>query len=123
MASNLVNVNLCYIEIELCIAQLGTQVRRLGTQVHGNILAVSISGAALPYSAVWRPPKVIVIQKEISFYCGNAGNDILTFAHIPLYDKHVHLHEIDKGSFYLFIVLLSSTSNHSEKLKCFKCSS
>ena len=39
-----------YIEIELCIAQLGTQVRRLGTQVHGNILAVSISGAALPYS-------------------------------------------------------------------------
>ena len=47
------NVNLCYIEIELCIAQLGTQVRRLGTQVRGNILAVSISGAALPYSAVW----------------------------------------------------------------------
>ena len=46
MASNLVNVNLCYIDIELCIAQLGTQVR-------GNILAVSISGAALPYSAVW----------------------------------------------------------------------
>ena len=42
-----------YIEIELCIAQLGTQVRRLGTQVRGNILAVSISGAALPYSAVW----------------------------------------------------------------------
>ena len=53
MASNLVNVNLCYIDIELCIAQLGTQVRRLGTQVRGNILAVSISGAALPYSAVW----------------------------------------------------------------------
>ena len=52
MASNLMNVNL-YIEIELCIAQLGTQVRRLGTQVRGNILAVSISGAALPYSAVW----------------------------------------------------------------------
>ena len=46
MASNLVNVNLCYIKIELCIAQLGTQVR-------GNILAVSILGAALPYSAVW----------------------------------------------------------------------
>ena len=46
MANNLVNVNLCYIEIELCIAQLRTQVR-------GNILAVSISGAALPYSAVW----------------------------------------------------------------------
>ena len=46
MASNLVNVNLCYIEIELCIAQLRTQVR-------GNILAVSISGAALPNSAVW----------------------------------------------------------------------
>ena len=42
-----------YIEIELCIAQLGTQVRRLETQVRGNILAVSISGAALPYSAVW----------------------------------------------------------------------
>ena len=54
MASNLMNVNL-YIEIELCIAQLGTQVRRLGTQVRGNILAVSISGAALPYSAVWPP--------------------------------------------------------------------
>ena len=53
MASNLVNVNLCYIEIELCIAQLRTQVRRLVTQVRGNILAVSISGAALPYSAVW----------------------------------------------------------------------
>ena len=53
MASNLVNVNLCHIEIELCIAQLGTQVRRLGTQVCGNILVVSISGAALPYSAVW----------------------------------------------------------------------
>ena len=53
MASNLVNVNLCYIEIELCIAQLGTQVRRLGTQMRGNILVVSISGAALPYSAVW----------------------------------------------------------------------
>ena len=52
MASHLMNVNL-YIEIELCIAQLGTQVHRLGTQVHGNILAVSISGAALPYSAVW----------------------------------------------------------------------
>ena len=52
MASNLMNVNL-YIEIELCIAQLGTQVRRLGTQVRENILAVSISGAALPYSAVW----------------------------------------------------------------------
>ena len=30
---------------------------------------------------------------------------------------------MDKGSFYLFIVLLSTTSNHSEKLKCFKCSS
>ena len=53
MASNLVNVNRCYIDIELCIAQLGTQVRRLGTQVRGNILAVSILGAALPYSAVW----------------------------------------------------------------------
>ena len=53
MASNLVNVNLCHIEIELCIAQLRTQVRRLGTQVRGNILAVSISGAVLPYSAVW----------------------------------------------------------------------
>ena len=52
MASNLMNVNL-YIEIELCIVQLGTQVRRSGTQVRGNILAVSISGAALPYSAVW----------------------------------------------------------------------
>ena len=52
MASNLMNVNL-YIEIERCIAQLGTQVRRLGTQVRGNILGVSISGAALSYSAVW----------------------------------------------------------------------
>ena len=29
-----------------------------------------------------RPPKVIVIQKEIFFYYGNAGNDILTSAHI-----------------------------------------
>ena len=28
-------------------------MRRLGTQVLGNILAVSISGAALLYSAVW----------------------------------------------------------------------
>ena len=52
MASNMVNVNL-YIKIELCIAQLGTQVCRLGTQVRGNILAVSILGVALPYSAVW----------------------------------------------------------------------
>ena len=52
MASNLVNVNL-YIETELCIAQLRTWVRRLETQVRGNILAVSISGAAFPYSAVW----------------------------------------------------------------------
>ena len=45
MASNLVNVSLCYIEIELCIAQRRTQVRRLGTQVRGNISAVSILGA------------------------------------------------------------------------------
>ena len=62
MASNLVNVNLCYIEIELCIAQLGTQVRRLGTQVRGNILAVSISGAVLPYSAVW-PVRAVCTNK------------------------------------------------------------
>ena len=39
--------------IEICFAQLGTQVR-------GNILAVSISGAALPYSAVW--------VKQVSLY-------------------------------------------------------
>ena len=32
---------------------------------------------------------------------------------------YIHLHEIDKGSFYLFIVLLSTAKNHSEKLKCF----
>ena len=35
------------------------------------------------------------------------------------YDKHIHLHEIDKGGFYLFIAFLSTTSNHLEKLKCF----
>ena len=38
-----------------------------------------------------------------------------------LCDKHVHLHEMDKEGFYLSIVLLSTTSNHLEKLKCFKC--
>ena len=61
------NVNL-YIEIELCIAQLGTQVRRLGTQMRGNILAVSISGAALPYSAVWNN---ITCYRTLS-YCHNS---------------------------------------------------
>ena len=34
-----------------------------------------------------------------------------------LYVKHVHLHEMDNGSFYLVIVLLSTNSNQSEKLK------
>ena len=34
-----------------------------------------------------------------------------------------HLHEMDKGSFYLFIASLSATSNYLEKLKCFNRSS
>ena len=42
------------------------------------------------------------------------GNDILTSAVTS--DKHVH--EMDNGSFYHFVVLLSTTSNHSRKLKC-----
>ena len=41
---HIVNVNLCY--IQFYIAQLKIQMRR-------NNLAVIISGAAMPYSAVW----------------------------------------------------------------------
>ena len=40
-----------------------------------------------------------------------------------LYDKPVCLHEMAKGTFYLFIALLSATSNHSEELKYFYRSS
>ena len=40
-----------------------------------------------------------------------------------LYDNHVHLHETDKGSFYLFNILLSTAANHAEKLKSFSRSS
>ena len=85
MASNLVNVNLSYIEIELCIAQLGTQVRRLGTKVRGNILAVSISGAALPYSAVW------------------AGKELIFISIYFLYQHFVNIttHHNDTTTFYL----------------------
>ena len=36
------------------------------------------------YIMLTRPPKVIVISKEISCYCGNAGNDILTSAHTSI---------------------------------------
>ena len=43
MTSNLMNANLYY--ISLYIAQLGTEVRR-------SILAIIISGAAMPYSAL-----------------------------------------------------------------------
>ena len=94
MASNLVNVNLCYIDIELCIAQLGTQVRRLGTQVRGNILAVSISGAALPYSAVWLwycTPSGLLCNLAV---CSSVGRDSHTpciFAEIPLHQTEYFL--------------------------------
>ena len=40
-----------------------------------------------------------------------------------LYDKHTHLHKMDKRCFYLFISLLPATSDHLEKLKCFNRSS
>ena len=87
MASNLVNVNLCYIEIELCIAQLGTRVRRLGTQVRGNILAVSMSGAALPYSAVWDTSKSARRRSSLR---------IANFAIWPCWSNFRAWHEVSK---------------------------
>ena len=42
------------------------------------------------------------------------------FTNISMTNMYIwHLHEMDKGSFYLFIASLSATSNYLEKLKCF----
>ena len=47
-------------------------------------------------------------------------NLVLTMTNMYIW----HLHEMDKGRFYLFIALLSATSNYLEKLiKCFNRSS